>query len=304
MRLEQLQYLVDVADTHSITSTAQNFFVSQQAASNSLKSLENEMDAIFLERSPSGVELTAQGQEMAAFARRVLADLAKTRQQLALMQQSPSAIAQTVRICVNSVLNTLVMPKVLARLQRQEKTVTVSIAELNFDKMPNAILDGQYDLALLSIDRASLDTALSQYPPQILTHELLFQDKSIACMHYQSPYAKQDVLDNDDLLQHIPHTIYSIAPMNDYEANQYFGALICSSDVSFHKKLLMQKQTVTQMAEVTYRHLFKDSYLIARPISYTNQMDMSIAHSLLYKPPLTPACAEVLALIKEYTRAI
>lgn len=80
MRLEQLQYLVDVADTHSITSTAQNFFVSQQAASNSLKSLENEMDAIFLERSPSGVELTAQGQEMAAFARRVLADLAKTRQ--------------------------------------------------------------------------------------------------------------------------------------------------------------------------------------------------------------------------------
>lgn len=41
MRIEQLRYLSDIQNTHSISKTAKRFFVSQQAMSNSLKQLES-----------------------------------------------------------------------------------------------------------------------------------------------------------------------------------------------------------------------------------------------------------------------
>ena len=41
MRLDQLKYLVDIAQTGSITSTSQRFFVTQQAVSKSIKQLES-----------------------------------------------------------------------------------------------------------------------------------------------------------------------------------------------------------------------------------------------------------------------
>ena len=44
MRLDQLKYLVDIAQTGSITSTSQRFFVTQQAVSKSIKQLETELD--------------------------------------------------------------------------------------------------------------------------------------------------------------------------------------------------------------------------------------------------------------------
>ena len=43
MRLEQLQCLLDVAQTGSLTSTAKRLFVSQQAVSKSIKQLEEEL---------------------------------------------------------------------------------------------------------------------------------------------------------------------------------------------------------------------------------------------------------------------
>lgn len=78
MRLEQLKYLVDVAQTHSITNTAQHFFITQQAISSSLKQLEEEFCATLLNRHSFGVTLTEQGKVVVDFAQRVIADFDKT----------------------------------------------------------------------------------------------------------------------------------------------------------------------------------------------------------------------------------
>ena len=43
MRLEQLKCLVDIAQTGSITGTAQRMYATQQAVSKSIKQLEKEL---------------------------------------------------------------------------------------------------------------------------------------------------------------------------------------------------------------------------------------------------------------------
>lgn len=301
MRLEQLQYLVDVADTHSITRTAQNFFISQQACSNSLKQLENEMNAIFLKRLPSGVVLTEQGKEMVAFAQRMLDELAQTKIRLARLRESTTpTVPHNIRLCSNSVINTLLMPKILELFKRQGKSTTISIIELGFDKMFEALLADEYDLALAAVDRSCFFSQLAYCQTQSLAYTVLLYDESVVCMHRQSPYAQQTAFENETLLRCIPHTIYSISPPDEYKSQNFFGAIFCSDDVVFHKDLLLQKQIVTWMSKIAYRHLFKDRRFVTRPIyNQTTHEPTIIVHALIYKTPLLPVHAELVTLIEE-----
>ncbi|MBQ2860056.1 MAG: LysR family transcriptional regulator, partial [Peptococcaceae bacterium] len=43
MNIDQLKYFADLAKTNSITNTAKRMFISQQALSESIKRLENEV---------------------------------------------------------------------------------------------------------------------------------------------------------------------------------------------------------------------------------------------------------------------
>lgn len=69
MRLEQLQYLLSLQTTCSITQTAEQFFISHQALSKSIKALEKELSVLLLERSPKGVTLTPAGSRVCHFAK-------------------------------------------------------------------------------------------------------------------------------------------------------------------------------------------------------------------------------------------
>ncbi|MBQ3120777.1 MAG: LysR family transcriptional regulator, partial [Peptococcaceae bacterium] len=68
MRIEQLHCIVDIAETGSITATAQRQFVTQQAVSKTIKQLEKELNATLLIRTRTGVSFTEIGKELVTFA--------------------------------------------------------------------------------------------------------------------------------------------------------------------------------------------------------------------------------------------
>ena len=63
MRLEQLEYVTEIAKCHSMTRAAANLFVTQPALSESLNSLERELDFTIFRRSKQGMTLTAAGEK-------------------------------------------------------------------------------------------------------------------------------------------------------------------------------------------------------------------------------------------------
>lgn len=63
MRLEQFQYLREIALVGSMNMAGENLHVSQQAISTAMRLLEEELDAVLLVRTSKGVELTAAGQK-------------------------------------------------------------------------------------------------------------------------------------------------------------------------------------------------------------------------------------------------
>lgn len=63
MTIQQLQYLVALAEGNSINQVAQSLFVSQSGISKSIKQLEKELGFPLLERSSKGVTFTGRGTE-------------------------------------------------------------------------------------------------------------------------------------------------------------------------------------------------------------------------------------------------
>jgi DNA-binding transcriptional LysR family regulator len=70
--LQQLRYLVAVADRRSITAAAHSVYVAQPALSRSIQSLERELGVELLERTASGATLTPEGARVVRLARTVL----------------------------------------------------------------------------------------------------------------------------------------------------------------------------------------------------------------------------------------
>ena len=97
MTLQQLRYLIAIAEYGSINAAAQNLYASQSNLSTAIKELEQELGISIFTRSNRGVTLTNDGTELLGYARQVIeqanmlesryAGKEKPRQRLAVSTQ-------------------------------------------------------------------------------------------------------------------------------------------------------------------------------------------------------------------------
>ncbi len=73
IRVRQLEYIVAVAECGSITAAAQELFLSQPALTKAILNLEHDYKVRLFDRTPRGVDLTAEGRLFVDHARAVIA---------------------------------------------------------------------------------------------------------------------------------------------------------------------------------------------------------------------------------------
>lgn len=81
LTLQQLKYVIEVANRGSINEAAKRLFISQPSLSNAIKDLEEEMQLEIFERSNKGISLSKEGVEFLSYARQVVeqAELLESR---------------------------------------------------------------------------------------------------------------------------------------------------------------------------------------------------------------------------------
>ena len=72
MTVQQLKYILKVAEVGSITEAAKLLFISQPSMSNSIKETEKEAGITIFLRSRTGITLTKDGAEFLGYARQVI----------------------------------------------------------------------------------------------------------------------------------------------------------------------------------------------------------------------------------------
>jgi DNA-binding transcriptional LysR family regulator len=81
LTLQQLKYIIEVANRGSINEAAKRLFISQPTLSNAIKDLEEELQLAIFERSNKGISLSKEGVEFLSYARQVVeqAELLESR---------------------------------------------------------------------------------------------------------------------------------------------------------------------------------------------------------------------------------
>ena len=71
MTLQQLKYVVTVAETGTITEAAGKLYISQPSLTNAIHELEREMQIVIFNRTNKGISLSKEGDIFLGYARQV-----------------------------------------------------------------------------------------------------------------------------------------------------------------------------------------------------------------------------------------
>ncbi|HYU19466.1 MAG TPA: LysR substrate-binding domain-containing protein [Chloroflexota bacterium] len=148
MQPHQLEYFLAVARRLHFTRAADELHVAQPSVSQQIRKLEDELGAQLFHRMKRRVTLTAAGEALLPWARRVLADLAEARaevQELAGLRRGRLAVGATPSV------STVLLPRALAAFQARYPGVSLVFREAGSGDLIRSLEQGELDLAVLTL---------------------------------------------------------------------------------------------------------------------------------------------------------
>jgi DNA-binding transcriptional LysR family regulator len=141
--LTALRSFVTVADAGGVTRAAQHLHLTQSAVSMQLKRLEESLGQPLLDRSGRGVTLTAQGEQLLSYGRRMLA-----LNDEAMARITDKVYEGELRFGVPSDIVYPQIPHVLRRFDREYPRVRVNLLSLYTRKLKELMEAGELELIL------------------------------------------------------------------------------------------------------------------------------------------------------------
>ena len=162
MTLQQLRYFLAVADVRSFTRAAELVGVAQPTLSRQLKALEDELGAPLVDRGArDGPTLTAAGQAVLPYARRILTDLDGARTAVA---EIVGLARGRVRVGATPSLCSGLLADVLRVFHEQYPAIALELAESGSQPLARSLVRGELDIALIIVPAAGVDPALHAVP--------------------------------------------------------------------------------------------------------------------------------------------
>lgn len=169
MNLQDLRYLVALAEHRHFGRAAQSCHVSQPTLSSQIKKLEDELGVRLLERTNKRVDLTPVGRQILDHARRALAE---TGQMEEVARAARDPLVGPLRLGVIPTLAPYLMPLILKPLRQAYPGLTIEL----WEDQTRALIDGLRD--------HRLDAALLATPPDApeITEIALFDEPLLAAL--------------------------------------------------------------------------------------------------------------------------
>ncbi len=267
MDINHLQYLVDVAQTKSITLSAKRLFISQQGLSQIMVRLENDLKVPLLNRHRQGVSLTEAGEVAVSKAKEILEkydELLKSVQPYSLV--NPDNLSGKLTISVVPFIINNVLPDVLDLFQKQFPAVEVHIQEDQPPEIIRAINNCDVDIGLFILPEFQFNELILSCKG---TYEKLLESDMLAVVASNSPLAKKKSLTIADLYQQ-SLAIYNFAAYLKIISEMFpdvsrLNILVKTNSVELYKNAIVNRQAVG-ISSSTDTRLLKDDSLITIPI--------------------------------------
>lgn len=278
MQIRQFEYALKAAEEGSITRAAEQLYISQQALSESLRLLENELGFPIFQRSRKGVTPTPTGQ-------RFLDDLAAIMPVIDKWRDyaQTGTPKSTVRIYLQYAFRSLLSDSNLLESLDLEDGVSIDWQSLSAFHIIDAFLKDEDSIGIMLLEKAG-----SVY-------------KQLLKLHTTNPYVIKKaatvslsiVLRDDD-----PLTIKNFVNLNDL-TDHCFVFHQLSKDLSFNQMILSQKeQKKLQLPEI----VDIPTFIAQHENTFGYHIDFPFNNNFLAKHRLVlrPLSAETLASLDLY----
>lgn len=147
---------VRTVECGSFTKAAETLGYAQSSVSKMIADLEAEWGLELLERSRSGVQLTADGLSMLSYARDILESCERAREQASALRGVTSGL---IRIGTFSSVATHWMPRIIKALQRDHPNIEYELLLGDYREIEQWILEGRVECGFLRLPtRPGLDS--------------------------------------------------------------------------------------------------------------------------------------------------
>jgi DNA-binding transcriptional LysR family regulator len=188
VRIEQLEYVAEVARLGSFRRAAEELHISQPALSESVRSLERELGIDLLERGRHGATVSDSGRELLPHMLTVLDSVDRLRQAAGEQHRS-------IRMIRVGTVNTATVPLLTPAIRQFREThhaTQVEIIGAQQDEIHRGILAGRFDLGLVNYLEGD------DMPPELETTTLL-RGRPVVCMRPDSALASLTAVRPADL---------------------------------------------------------------------------------------------------------
>ena len=238
MRTEQLEYLIEISKTHSISEASERLHLTRSALSLSIKSLENELGIQLLERAHRGSWLTEEGNKIVDGAQtffNLIHSLQKTQQ-----LETTSNFSGELSFYSCLWVSELVMPQIAVRLQKKHPNIYLNPEIIRSEVACQKMLDEPKEFALTD------DSFFSNYPStemhKIFEFHSLFTMYPYCQVHPSFPIASSASISLKSLQQYPILIIH-----RNQEERSYFDDLLDCVDVPFQTLFVRNKAIYDEM---------------------------------------------------------
>ncbi len=143
--LRQLQYLVAIAETGTMSEAAKRTFVSQPSLSMQIKDMEAQLGAALVERGRLGAVLTPLGVEAVRRARHILRQVEDLK---VLASEAKGTLAGRVRLGVLPTVGPYLLPRATRRLHQEYPALRLTVHEERTVDLEEHLSDGRFDVII------------------------------------------------------------------------------------------------------------------------------------------------------------
>ncbi|HFH9837807.1 TPA: LysR family transcriptional regulator [Streptococcus suis] len=254
MRIQQLHYIIKIAETGSMNEASKQLFITQPSLSNAVRDLEREMGIKIFHRNPKGITLTKDGIEFLSYARQVV-------EQTELLEErykNPGAKRQL--FSVSSQHYAFVVNAFVSLLKETEmEDYELFLRETRTWEIIDDVKNFRSEIGVIFLNNFNRDVLLKLLDDNRLSHTHLFTARPHVFVSQNSPLAKKSILTLEDLVD-FPYLSYEQGLHNSF----YFSEEILSQE--HHKKSIV----VSDRATLFNLMIGLDGYTIATGILNSN----------------------------------
>lgn len=179
VELRHLRYFLAVAEEKHFGRAADRLHMAQPPLSSQIKQLEAKLDTLLLERTTRKVELTEAGALLMERARKILAEVEATINDVAEVGRGAAGV---LRIGFSGTATYRLMPEIVRAARERMPLVRLQISgEMLTPKMEEALLENRLDAAILRPPVQSGDIMIDEVQ----------QTRLVAVLHRQHPLAQE-----------------------------------------------------------------------------------------------------------------